>query len=604
MKKLLLFSGPLLISSLSYAQIQGDISNQSTAMSNFHYDAECFSEVSLTYMVTISNSFVGDSVKVVDPNSGTILFAEENTSGQNPWFVNAPLPFFTMVSDQDVFNNIGHAGFPNAKIISGPDTLFASSVGSFYVSNPCTYGNVSGKAYIDANNDCTFNTGDTPLAGININGNVNVTNVNGSYTLGWVATSSLAGDYLLNLQESWMTDYTVQLPSNYQFIFPASTCSPTSQTFNSLPQAGVDFALQCEDIDVSCDVYSSGAVRPAIPFKLLPRVMNLGCDAASGVLKLVLDPRVAYNPALSTNLPNSILGDTLIWNYNNLSNLSNGAYWSSFMPSLHLTPNLSVNIGDVLCFQIFSTVPSNDIDPTNNQSSRCFNVVNSYDPNVKEVSPKGIGAEGFIPDSVNEFTYTIHFQNTGNAPAINVYIVDSLEQHVDPATLKIVAASHAMNPSWLASNVVKFNFSNINLPDSVSNEPSSHGFVTFKIGLANALQPGDEIKNKAHIYFDTNPAIITNTAINTVTTNLGINDTKYSRLDVYPNPSGGIYNIKLPENTSGNNTLTVYNIAGQPIQSINMVKYIAQIDISNFPNGIYIVVMNGEHSFKQILVKQ
>ena len=605
MKKLLLFSGLLFISSLSYEQIEGDISSQSNVMNNFHDDAGCFSEVSLTYMITISNSFAGDSVKVVDPNSGTILFAEGNTNGQNPWSVNAPLPFFTIVSDQDIFNNIGHAGFPYTKIISGPDTLFTNSVGSFYVSNPCTYGNASGKAYIDANSDCVFNSGDTPLNGISINGSVNVTNINGNSTLGWNATTNTTGDYTLNLQETWMTDYTVQLPSNYQFIFSPSPCSPSSQTFNSLPQTNIDFALQCEDLDVSSDVYQSGAVRPAIPFYLFPRVMNLGCDAASGVLKVVLDPNVTYNPSLSTNLPNSVSGDTLIWNYSNLSNLSNGAYWSSFTSSLHLTPNLSVNIGDVLCFQIFSTIPSNDIDPLNNQSSICLNVVNSYDPNMKEVSPKGIGSEGFISDSVYEFIYTIHFQNTGNAPAINVHIDDSLQGHLDPSTLKIMAASHSMTPSWLTSNVIRFNFPDIYLPDSISNEPGSHGFVTFKIQVGNNLQPGDEIKNTAHIYFDTNPAIITNTAINTVMDEgLGIKKTQELSVDVYPNPSNGIYYVRLPKSVSKNNTLTVYNITGQPIHNTNGVKDIAQIDISHFPNGVYMIVVHGEQSFKKIIVKQ
>ena len=64
-----------------------------------------------------------------------------------------------------------------------------------------------------------------------------------------------------------------------------------------------------------------------------------------------------------------------------------------------------------------------------------------------------------------------------------------------------------------------FNFPNINLPDSNSNEPGSHGYVQFKIRAKNNIVIGDVLSNTANIYFDFNAPIITNTTNNAVILN-------------------------------------------------------------------------------------
>ncbi|MBK9490010.1 MAG: hypothetical protein IPO07_15465 [Haliscomenobacter sp.] len=57
-------------------------------------------------------------------------------------------------------------------------------------------------------------------------------------------------------------------------------------------------------------------------------------------------------------------------------------------------------------------------------------------------------------------------------------------------------------------------FKNINLPDSTNNEPESHGFVSFRIKDRSGLAEKTTIDNTAYIYFDQNPAIVTNTTQN------------------------------------------------------------------------------------------
>lgn len=600
MKKVLVILCSVAFSLHSFSQVQGDISSQTIVSANHDYD-NCASFGTMGFVITISNSFVNDTVWVIDPINGSQVFWTWNAGGANPWVVTVPQQLTAFTPDQAVNNGVATLFFPQVKIINGQDTLWPNNIHMVNVPTPCTYGDVTGKVYIDSNNDCTFNGGDTPLNGVYVIAESNITNTQGSSTSSTGSSTSNQGDYFIYMQETWMTSYTIGLPANYQFIFPYASCSQAPFTFTTLPQTNVDLAVECADIDVSAHAYNSGVVRPGIPFMLHPRVQNEGCDPAAGVLKLVLDPNVTYNAGLSTYPASSVSGDTLFWNYSNLSNLSNGAYWNSFMSSIHLTPDVSVNIGDTLCFQIFSSIPGNDIDPSNNQSSLCLPVVNSYDPNAKEVSPAGIGAPGYIPLSTSELTYTIYFQNTGNAPAINVNVVDSIKEHILPNSLRILASSHAMTPTWLAPGVVNFGFSNINLPDSTSNEPGSHGFVTFVVDLED-LEEADEIKNTAHIYFDFNPAIVTNTTLNTVNTIFDIDENTTPVLSVYPNPSNGVYTINMPEQTSD---ITIYNMTGKAVFNAKANSSIMQIDISHLPSGVYVLNVDGNNtSFRQSLIKR
>lgn len=141
-------------------------------------------------------------------------------------------------------------------------------------------------------------------------------------------------------------------------------------------------------------------------------------------------------------------------------------------------------------------------------------VIGSYDPNDKLVD------KATIPDvntSSEELAYTVRFQNTGTASAINVRIHDEISNHLDLSTLRIVGASHAYQAKIEPFRVLEVSFPNIHLPDSFSNEPLSHGFVKFTIKPKANLVTGTVIENKAGIYFDFNEPVITNVARTVVT---------------------------------------------------------------------------------------
>jgi uncharacterized repeat protein (TIGR01451 family) len=230
--------------------------------------------------------------------------------------------------------------------------------------------------------------------------------------------------------------------------------------------------------------------------------------------------------------------------------------------------------------------------------------VNSYDPNIKEVMPKGVGATGVIPPSTSELTYTVHFQNTGNASAINVYIIDTLDVNVIPESIEILGRSHTMSPQWLAPGVIKFNFTNINLADSFSNEPASHGFVTFKAKLESNLNLGTVIENTAYIYFDFNAPIVTNTAINTIdlltSTSVQIVN---ANLSVYPNPVKEELFISISNFKSNtNNYLEIFNIAGQKMMDQSITQQATKVDLSGLSKGLYLLKTNVEGTISTVKI--
>lgn len=456
------------------------------------------------------------------------------------------------------------------------------------ITDPCSYNTATGYIYIDNNGNCTYDAGDVGLYNPTANCSVNLSSPPGTgWNGGWLWNSTAPAWYQVWLQESWMVDYTISVPSYYSFIFPTSSCFTGTHTFTTLPQTGVDFPLQCtSNVDLQCGALAPPSARLHSAFYMQPYVSNTGCDSISGQLTLVKDSRVIYDPALSTHPADIVHGDTLIWNYSNLTNLSSGAYWNSFSSDINLTPNSTVTIGDTLCFRVFTNIPSSDINVFNNDYSICLPVVYSFDPNVKEVVPAGTGPAGNISTSEDTLTYTLHFQNTGSAAAYNATITDTLDSHIIPNSLHVLGTSHNMQPAWIAPGVVQFVFGNINLPDSNTNEPASHGSVRFSVALKPGLSMGTQIKNTGYIYFDLNAPVITNTVVNTiaiqarteqVATNTGVK--------IYPNPASDRIVV---ENLNGGD-LTVLDLNGQIMIKQIIPNNKTTIDVSQLPGGIYIL---------------
>ncbi len=158
---------------------------------------------------------------------------------------------------------------------------------------------------------------------------------------------------------------------------------------------------------------------------------------------------------------------------------------------------------------------ANDSTPWNNADDHTAKASCSYDPNDKSVTPQGCDAQGYIT-SDDSLTYLVRFQNVGTAPAYHVVIKDTLDADLDVATVQTLSESHA-NIFERNGQELIWTFWGIELPPQSVDDFGSNGFVKFKVkqNLNNPLNT--VIENRAGIYFDLNPPVITNLTTNTVT---------------------------------------------------------------------------------------
>lgn len=144
----------------------------------------------------------------------------------------------------------------------------------------------------------------------------------------------------------------------------------------------------------------------------------------------------------------------------------------------------------------------------------CLPIRDSYDPNDITVTPNGKGDDHWVKKD-GRLNYHIRFQNTGNDTAYNVYIIDTLPAEVDPRSIELKGSSHKYTVSFSSvggKNVLRFDFNNIYLVDSATNEPGSNGWINFDINMIKGLKHRRKISNFVDIYFDFNDPVRTNTA--------------------------------------------------------------------------------------------
>jgi len=326
----------------------------------------------------------------------------------------------------------------------------------------------------------------------------------------------------------------------------------------------------------------------------------------AGKVKMVLTPCVKYvTGGTSVNPPSYIIpaatGDTLVWNVTDINNIGNFSYWN-YAVSVSTCTNAVV--GDSACITMIVLPTAGDVNLANNILTHCFAIGVSYDPNYKAAEPAGKGVRGDIPASTDGLTYTIHFQNTGTAKAFNIYLLDTISTNLNLNAIEILSSSHYMQTYLLDNRAMKFMFPNIMLPDSNTNEPLSHGFVTYRIKLNPGLAPNTPIKNTAYIYFDYNAPVVTNTALNTIeslSTPNSINALNREGMKLFPNPARGKVSISLEE--SGQSEIVITDVLGKEVlQSVSYERQ-TELNVEGLKDGVYFVkVVQNEKTFIQKLV--
>ncbi|WP_121665913.1 BspA family leucine-rich repeat surface protein [Mesonia aquimarina] len=420
--------------------------------------------------------------------------------------------------------------------------------------------------YDENNNGC--DPADQGVSGFMVNANDGTDDLktyssNGSYTLGTIGTN--------------FTVSVMNYPSYYSI-------SPASQnvTFNTSSTEVVDFCVTAnqniEDLNIT--LLPTSEARPGFEADYQLVVENLGTqNVANATVTVDFDDAMQSFVSASVT-PTSTTTNQLSFDITNLQPLTNQKI--DFTQQTFQPP--TVNGNDILNFNATVTPNANDNTPTDNTFIFDQVVVNSYDPNDKQVLQ---GEEIYEEETDEYLDYLIRFQNTGTASAINVRILDTLHPKLDYSTLKPVSASHNYHIEITDENQVEFIFDNINLPDENTNEPASHGFVAYKIKPKSDVAVGDFIEGDARIYFDFNAPIITNMASTEIIDDLSTDPYIFeSSISLYPNPTQNILNIET-KNKAEIKKLKLFNLNGIQIETV--VNNKKQLNVENLSNGIYFI---------------
>jgi uncharacterized repeat protein (TIGR01451 family) len=201
--------------------------------------------------------------------------------------------------------------------------------------------------------------------------------------------------------------------------------------------------------------------------------------------------------------------------------------------------------------------------------------------------------------------YTIQFQNTGTYLAERVRITDLLDTALFLPSLRLVSASHEVTSFELRpGGLLEIIFDSIQLPDSTSNEPESHGFVSFSIARKKSFHDNYSVRNTAAIYFDFNEPIITNEVTTRLKEEVVVISNKEREklplgiLSLFPNPANNSFNVDFGDNVDENGFLQMYDAYGKAVyqRKINDLKIQFRVEAPDLPQGIYFLHFTGKHS--------
>ncbi len=342
----------------------------------------------------------------------------------------------------------------------------------------------------------------------------------------------------------------------------------------------------------------SGLTRCDNFVKFKVDVNNNGTTITDGTLWMEVDPLIQnteFNISPDTIINQSLFG----WHFENL-------YPSEFfsrdvsleMPGI----NDGIDLGDhiyVEAFAVTSDFEQDTFDFNYSSEIRC-----AFDPNDKLVKPSR-GQDNYTLFE-EALIYTIRFQNTGTDTAFNITIRDTLDTNLDVNSLKIISSSHfELLKTTLTGQYLEFNFENIMLPDSNVNYDGSQGYVMYRIDAIEGLAENTPIQNKAGIYFDNNPPVITNQTINTMVSELPttslpseIENVAKNKIQFYPNPSNGDFSIKMELQSFENDiAIEIYDNLGRAIEKKYFSNYRGkyfnqQISLNETMNGLAVLKIN------------
>lgn len=392
------------------------------------------------------------------------------------------------------------------------------------------------------------------------------------------------GGYYFKIGEG---NYTIEVSSPMP-NFPSNPASYSNNFVGIDNSITADFCLQpiqfFDNIEVS--FYPTTTARPGFMATYVLVVKNKGTNVISSSVGVTFNNNklqfVSSEAPILSQSPN-------VLNFA-LTDLQPFAQFATEL-KFQVYPIPTVSLGEIINFSVTNDLAT-DATPTNNSVSFNQPIVGAYDPNDITVLE---GFEVAIADSDKYLHYIIRFQNTGNYYAERVVIKTMIDDKLDWETMELESYSHSQRTEITDGSLITFTFDAIFLPGQVQDEEGSNGFIAFKIKPKNTISLGDIVQETASIYFDYNPAIVTNEVSTEYVDILDISTFDKEKIIGYPNPVANVLHLLGSET---NYDAQIYNVLGQMVLQI---KNANSIDFSGMPIGFYLVKISTQTKKTQVV---
>jgi len=348
--------------------------------------------------------------------------------------------------------------------------------------------------------------------------------------------------------------------------------------------------------DLSISIISPKLELPVIDTD--PTVGNISCIVNNLGNQVSDDAQVkmalqSYINITGTTPPADMIMDTTIyWTTDNLNPFASSSFAASV--EIYFDPVL-LEDSAFITGEVIPVEPDiytdDNIDTVHNPWLYCL------DPNHKFNNPAGETEMGNIPIETEWIQYTVQFQNTGDAEAHHVLVVDTLSPYVDITTLTILDASDPFTLSMTSDRVYQWYFKNILLSPDETDWENSIGSFSYRVRLLPGLPEFTQISNIAHIYFDLNDPVATNTTVNTLRdySHSLYEASMQSAVQIYPNPTNGI--LILSGDICSSQFINITDISGRnlPLVCITSSNDLMEIDLNQYPAGLYYLIIKGNN---------
>ena len=454
---------------------------------------------------------------------------------------------------------------------------------------------IQGKVYVDLNNN-GLQDSDEPLAK-----DLSVFTEQSSFQ---ISTNDSDGNYQLFVQAGdWITSIADQSP---YFSIPEND-QPSS--FVRLGEVDtINFRLLVADMvpEVEVDLIPITAARPSFITSYDLVISNKGSIAISGEasVKIPID-KLNFRDASVSNI--STDPELLTFTFSDLGLFQQKKIRLNFkMKALG-----DIQLSDSLVFE--SSVPPvfGELDLDDNISILYQEITGSFDPNDKTIlSKKSITPIEFSNGATAK--YLIRFQNTGNDTAFNIVVADTLSNQHILETFKPITSSHSYRTLLEPNGRLQVFYDDIQLVDSIQNEPESHGYFSFEIDLRSRIPVDSVVENTAHIYFDFNPPIVTNTTQlkiqEPIVSSSKEGQSYFDDFELFPNPVEETFSIEFVANHSETVVFQIMNLEGKTIQQkkrfVQKGENLLKFDCQELKSGSYLLAISTDDlSFSKVFFK-